>query len=159
PYTVGLANPTINTIDGGTVMVGTGAKLTDSAQLAAGFSPTGTITFYLMPPGSTASTSLSSAVYTDVLTGIGNDTSTTSQGNNPGGFLPTVAGTYNWVAVYSGDSHNAAVSSPFGDEPETASGAQADLAITKTDGTTTYTPGGTTTYTIVVSNNGPSAVT
>ena len=34
-----------------------------------------------------------------------------------------------------------------------------DLAITKTDGTTTYTPGGSTTYTIVVSNNGPSAVT
>ena len=34
-----------------------------------------------------------------------------------------------------------------------------DLAITKTDGTTTYTPGGSTTYTIVVSNNGPVAVT
>ena len=35
----------------------------------------------------------------------------------------------------------------------------ADLAITKTDGTTTATPGGSTTYTIVVSNSGPSAVT
>ncbi len=34
-----------------------------------------------------------------------------------------------------------------------------DLAITKTDGTTTYTPGSSTTYTIVVSNNGPSNVT
>ena len=34
-----------------------------------------------------------------------------------------------------------------------------DLAITKTDGTSTYTPGSSTTYTIVVSNNGPSAVT
>src|SRR5208337_2065220 len=33
-----------------------------------------------------------------------------------------------------------------------------DLAINKTDGTTTYTPGGSTTYTIMVSNNGPSAV-
>jgi uncharacterized repeat protein (TIGR01451 family) len=34
----------------------------------------------------------------------------------------------------------------------------ADLAITKTDGSTTYTPGGTLTYTIVVSNAGPSNV-
>ena len=37
--------------------------------------------------------------------------------------------------------------------------AQADLAITKTDGVSMATPGGTTTYTIVVSNNGPSNVT
>jgi uncharacterized repeat protein (TIGR01451 family) len=36
---------------------------------------------------------------------------------------------------------------------------QVDLAITKTDGTLTYVPGTSTTYTIVVSNNGPSAVT
>jgi len=35
---------------------------------------------------------------------------------------------------------------------------QADLAITKTDGATTAIPGKTTTYTIVVTNNGPSAV-
>ncbi|MBK8520915.1 MAG: DUF11 domain-containing protein [Chitinophagaceae bacterium] len=35
----------------------------------------------------------------------------------------------------------------------------ADLAITKTDGVTTYTPGGTTTYTIVASNAGPDAAT
>ncbi|MCX8533820.1 beta strand repeat-containing protein [Chryseobacterium luquanense] len=34
----------------------------------------------------------------------------------------------------------------------------ADLAITKTDNTTTYTPGTTTTYTIVASNNGPFGV-
>ncbi len=35
----------------------------------------------------------------------------------------------------------------------------ADLAITKTDGVTSYTPGGTLTYTIVVSNAGPSIAT
>src|SRR5262249_26360857 len=35
----------------------------------------------------------------------------------------------------------------------------ADLSMTKTDGAGTYTPGGSTTYTIVVTNNGPSAVT
>ncbi|MEO8459462.1 MAG: DUF11 domain-containing protein, partial [Dokdonella sp.] len=35
-------------------------------------------------------------------------------------------------------------------------GATADLAITKTDGVTTATPGGSTTYTITASNAGPS---
>lgn len=36
---------------------------------------------------------------------------------------------------------------------------QVDLQITKTDGKSTVTPGGTTTYTIVVTNAGPSAAT
>ena len=35
----------------------------------------------------------------------------------------------------------------------------ADLAITKTDGTTAVTSGGSTTYTLTVTNNGPSPVT
>lgn len=37
------------------------------------------------------------------------------------------------------------------DNPKTA-----DMSITKTDGTAVYTPGGTTTYIIVVTNNGPN---
>lgn len=36
---------------------------------------------------------------------------------------------------------------------------QADLSITKSDGSGTYTPGGTATYTLQVINNGPDAVT
>ncbi|MBV8520399.1 MAG: DUF11 domain-containing protein [Acidobacteria bacterium] len=36
-------------------------------------------------------------------------------------------------------------------------GANADLSITKTDGVTTATPGGSTTYTITASNAGPSS--
>ena len=35
--------------------------------------------------------------------------------------------------------------------------SQADLSITKTDGSVSYVPGGNTTYTIVVANSGPSA--
>src|SRR4029078_12203049 len=38
-------------------------------------------------------------------------------------------------------------------------GASADLAITKTDGVTAATPGGSVTYTIVASNSGPSDAT
>ncbi|HEY7945643.1 MAG TPA: hypothetical protein VIH15_14160 [Casimicrobiaceae bacterium] len=37
-----------------------------------------------------------------------------------------------------------------------ARAAQGTLGVTKSDGSTTYTPGGTATYTIVVSNAGPS---
>jgi uncharacterized repeat protein (TIGR01451 family) len=36
---------------------------------------------------------------------------------------------------------------------------QADLSMTKTDGSATYTPGGNVTYTLTASNAGPSAVT
>ena len=43
-------------------------------------------------------------------------------------------------------------------DTDTAS-PKADLSITKTDGTTTYVPGTSTTYTIVVTNSGPSNVT
>ena len=35
-----------------------------------------------------------------------NGTHTTAAGDNPGGFTPTTAGTYQWAASYSGDSNN-----------------------------------------------------
>ena len=37
--------------------------------------------------------------------------------------------------------------------------SRADLSIMKSDGTDTLTAGATTTYTVTVANNGPSAVT
>ena len=48
-----------------------------------------------------------------------NGTYSTAAGNNPGGYLPTVAGTYQWVASYSGNGNNIAVASTCGAEPET----------------------------------------
>ena len=47
------------------------------------------------------------------------------------GFLPTVAGTYQWVASYSGDSNNSPATSTFGSEPETVQGAVAPVIISK----------------------------
>jgi hypothetical protein len=70
--------------------------------LTGGYNPTGTITFTL--------TYNSVVVYTDHVTVDGNNTYSTAQGDNPGGYtLPsmgTVAGTYQWAAVYSGDPNN-----------------------------------------------------
>jgi hypothetical protein len=91
-----------------------GTALTDSATLAGGVNPTGTITFTLYNPSNVA-------VYTDVVTVSGNGTYTVAGGNNPGGYVPTVAGTYEWVASYGGDSNNKAVASPEGSEPEVVS--------------------------------------
>ena len=44
-------------------------------------------------------------------------------------------------------------------DTDTLSGAQVDLAVTKTNGQTTYIPGTVVTYTIVVTNGGPSLAT
>ena len=97
---------------------GSGAKLTDTATLAAGVNPTGTITFYLFAPGVTPNSTDSNDVYSDTVTVSANSTYSTATGNQPGGYVPTTTGTYQWVAVYSGDSKNNPVSGPFGDEPE-----------------------------------------
>ena len=63
--------------------------LTDSATLSGGMNPTGTITFTLYSPNSTTN-----VVYTDKVTISGDGTYTTAAGNNPGGYIPTQAGTY-----------------------------------------------------------------
>jgi hypothetical protein len=117
--TVVQATPTITTIPGGTVAVGGGTPLTDGATLAGGNAPGGTITFYLFAPGVTPNGTDSNNLYSDVVTVSGNGTYTTAAGTNPGGYSPTTAGTYQWVAVYSGDTNNNAVASAFGSEPET----------------------------------------
>jgi uncharacterized repeat protein (TIGR01451 family) len=113
PQTVIKASPTITTSAGPTVLLGSGAALTDSATLANGFNPTGTITFTLARPDG-------AVVYTNTVTVNGNGTYTTSEGDNPGGFVPTVPGTYQWVASYSGDANNHPIASFLGDEPLTA---------------------------------------
>jgi hypothetical protein len=151
---------------GGITVVSSSTKLTDSATLSGGYYEGGTITFYLMGPGATAQTPLSQAVYTDVVQVSGNRVYTTAMGNKPGGYQPTATGTYQWVAVYSGDGNNNTVTSPFGSEPWTV-GTQTPVITTTpnmtavTLGTTTVTlkdtatlqdgvnPGGSITFTLV----------
>jgi hypothetical protein len=126
------ATPGLATTPGGTVIVGGGAKLTDSATLSGGFGTLqGTVTFSLFAPGVTPNSTDSNNVYSDTVPVSGTGTYTTATGTNPGGFLPTAAGTYQWVVVYSGDPTNNPVTSPFGSEPETANNqAQTSLSTT-----------------------------
>ncbi|MGH7135890.1 MAG: beta strand repeat-containing protein, partial [Pirellulales bacterium] len=134
PEVVAPSAPTITTNAGGTVVLGSGDKLSDSATLSGGTSPTGTITFYLFAPGVTPNATDSNNVYSDAVSVTGDGTYSTASGSNSGGLLPTVAGTYQWVAVYSGDLNNQATASNVGDEPEQVSPTTPAVATT---------PGGT----------------
>src|SRR6476659_1903372 len=95
----------------------TGDSISDSATLSgtSNLLGTGSVTFYLYAPGSTCHNDGSgSPVYTHVA-------SSTVSTNGPfasGSFgPPLVAGTYQWVAVFSGDANNSSASSGCGSEP------------------------------------------
>jgi uncharacterized repeat protein (TIGR03803 family) len=99
------------------VVAGSGAKLTDSATLSGGFNPTGTITFTLYGPSN-------AVVDTETVTVIGNGTYST-----PAGYAPTAAGTYQWVASYSGDVNNTSISSTLGSQPQPVNPAAASQLV------------------------------
>ncbi len=96
--TVFPASPTVTTTASPTnvaLFSNAPVTLSDTATLSGGFNPTGTITFTLTGPGGF------SYVQTDAVNGDGAFTGSTS--------LPiggAVAGTYSWVASYSGDGNN-----------------------------------------------------
>jgi hypothetical protein len=139
-----FASPTISTLDGGPVTLGSGAALTDVADLEGGNNPTGTITFNLYAP---SDTSFTSPIYTDVVTVNGNGKYGTSIGDNPGGYVPsgigTLTGTYEWLATYSGDSGNLGVISTAGSEPEDVKPASSTAATVIKDAATNGVPTGT----------------
>ena len=96
------------------------ARLKDSATLAGGDDPTGTIVFTLLRPNGVAA-------YTETVTVSGNGTYTT-----PTGFLTDVGGTWHWKAAYSGDLKNNPVVSDPADEPVVVAigGVLAETAMT-----------------------------
>ncbi|HEX6469882.1 MAG TPA: vWA domain-containing protein [Streptosporangiaceae bacterium] len=98
------ATPTVTTKPSGSVPAG--GVVSDAATVTGGFNPTGTVTFRLYAPGDTTCTT-PIATRTAALSGGG-----ASSGNVTIG----AAGTYRWVAMYSGDANNNAVTSPCGDE-------------------------------------------
>jgi hypothetical protein len=94
--TISQASPTIVTTAGGTIILGSGARLTDSAVLSGGYFETGTITFTLLNPAN-------AVVDTETVSVNGNGTYST-----PTGYLPTTPGKYFWSATYNGDANNMA---------------------------------------------------
>jgi uncharacterized protein (TIGR03118 family) len=109
-----VVTPGITTTAGPSVALGSGNPLSDTADLENGNNPTGTITFELFDPTGTIVFIKQVAV-----SGNGMYSSTDAGTTITGSAVPTMVGTYVWVASYSGDTNNASVSSGTGDEPVT----------------------------------------
>jgi len=97
---VSQASPSLAT--SATPSVTLGQPISDSATLSGGYSPGGTITWSVYAAGSNCSTPLFT---TGAVTVDGGGTYASPS------FTPTSAGTYQWVASYSGDVNNVALSS------------------------------------------------
>lgn len=106
----GKAGPTLTTTPSGSVPAG--GNISDTAEVIGGAAPTGSVQFVLYGPGDpTCLTPI--ATRTGALNGT-----TAVSGNVPAGG----AGTYNWVATYSGDANNQAAVSPCGSETVVVTG-------------------------------------
>ena len=79
----------------------------------------------------------------------GNGTYTTAMGTNPGGYALLTTGTYQWVAVYSGDGNNAGAV----DQGSSTAAFDADLPATATEVFTAQGQGGSY-WTVSLSNAG-----
>ena len=84
----------------------------DTATVAGGTSPTGSLVFKLFGPGD--STCNAAPAYISPAQNVSGD----GQYPSPS-FVPTQQGTYSWQVLYSGDSNNAAVTTACGDPAET----------------------------------------
>jgi Big-like domain-containing protein len=110
--TVAQDLPTIGTTvsSGKAIIGGTG---TDTATVSGGDSPTGTVTFYLFSPGTCPATGTSGFIDAEMVPLSGGSATTGAETFSAG------AGTYEWLAIYSGDTNNAGVGTACGDEPVT----------------------------------------
>jgi hypothetical protein len=109
------ASPTIDTVANPT-SGNAPLTLNDSATLhnTSNLLGTGTVTFYLFAPGTTCNTAGTGNVYTQTFSNIANNGPYTT---SPG-YLASTPGTYQWLAVFSGDTNNPGpVNSGCGTEP------------------------------------------
>ncbi len=118
--------------------------------------PTGTVTFTLFGPGNPTCTG--APIFTSAARPLGGGPPPTATSEN---FTPTAAGTYNWVAVYSGDATYAAATSPCGAPNEES--LVTPLPTISVDKTATPLslpePGGDFTFNVVVTNTSTEVLT
>ena len=147
--TVAQATPTIATQATDTTI---GGEVHDTATIAGGVGPTGTITFRVFGPGDT--TCSATVVHTSTVTVNANGSYESEA------ITPAEAGTYRWTAEYSGDGNNKAATSACNAANETSTVAQASPTISTaaTDATlgnkvhdsatiaAGFNPGGTVTF-------------
>ncbi|MDX6411324.1 MAG: hypothetical protein QOE91_840, partial [Gaiellaceae bacterium] len=154
PERVSITNCTTLTTNA-TASVTLGSPISDTATLSgATAGAAGTITFHLYSDAGCTN---------EVSTGLSPVPVNGNGDYNSGNFTPTAAGTYYWIAVYSGDSFNAATSTSCGDAGETSvvSKARASIATAQTltpqdSATVSATEGGPPTGSVTFSLFGPN---
>ncbi|MBA2717642.1 MAG: hypothetical protein H0U52_00170 [Chloroflexi bacterium] len=154
---VGLSNPTISTNASASVLVG--GEIHDTATLADGFNPTGSITFNLYGPDD--ATCAAEAIFSSTVAVDGNGDYVS------GAYTATTAGVYRWVARYSGDGNNSVAAGSCNDANENVIVTTPDLDVVKLvatgDGvfgpTNVATPGSVVKYQITVTNSGDGVAT
>ena len=129
--TISKAGPTIATTAGagGQVPV----DVSDSATVSGGNSPTGTVTFTLYGPTGLGSSAVCSAA--TAVTGSASTVTLSGGKATSTAVHVTTAGTYQWIATYSGDANNASASSACGDEPVTTTAGGGGVQGITTPGT------------------------
>jgi hypothetical protein len=132
------------------------ATLSDTAVLAGGSAPTGSITFRLFGPNDPTCSASPIFVSPPVpVAGAG------TYGSAP--FAPTIAGTYRWTATYGGDAHNTPVSTACDDPGESVVVTAQVLPAIRLDAAAVATslpePGGTFTGSVSITNTGTEPVT
>lgn len=114
--------PTLKTTASAGVTVG--KTISDTAVLSGGDAPTGSITFKAYPPSQ--STCSGAPAFTSTKTVAGNST------YHSASFTTKAAGTYRFVASYSGDTNNSAVTEPCGSTGESVTVSAVKPTITTT---------------------------
>jgi uncharacterized repeat protein (TIGR01451 family) len=147
---VAKASPAVTTNASASIVLGAGS-LSDSATLSGGSSPTGTITFNLYGPDN--ATCSGTPVFTSTKTVSGNGTYTSDS------FTPTAAGTYRWIANYSGDANNNATANNCNEANENVTVISPSINIEKMPDNQQIVSGGTATFTITVTNTGDVTLT
>src|SRR5437870_2183168 len=111
-----------------------GGTIQDTATLSGGTSPTGTISFSLYGPNDASCGGSATSAGSATVSGNGSYSSSAVTEN--------VAGTYRWIASYSGDTNNNGFTTTCNEAGETSTVNRASPTMT-TSATATQTAGGT----------------
>lgn len=141
--TVVSAAPTLTTAASGSVVLG--GSIWDTGTLSGGNNPTGTIAFSAYGPDD--ATCASSPAFVSEVNVIGNGQYTSAT------FAPASAGVYRWVASYTGDFDNKAVTTACGDPNESVTVTKADTTTTVASSMNPSVGGQSVTFTATVTPN------
>src|SRR5207244_3648837 len=118
--TVNKASPTMTT--SATATQTAGGTIQDTATLSGGTSPTGTISFSLYGPNDATCGGMATSAGSATVSGNGSYSSSAVPEN--------VAGTYRWIASYSGDANNNGFTTTCNEAGETSTVNKASPKMT-----------------------------